>query len=84
MYLVHWKVNSARWQVLPYTMVHQYTEGTLVVDVIDRGENQVIWHGKTSDVAYEDMPDVEKKIAFTLIEEWSVKRRILLLELIQR
>jgi len=52
----------ARWQVLPYMMVHQYTEGTLVIDVIDRSNNQVIWHGKTSDAVYKDMPKVEKKI----------------------
>jgi Domain of unknown function (DUF4136) len=51
-----------RWRYPTYQTVYEYQEGTLVVDIINRASNQVVWHGKTSDRVYEGMPDVEKKI----------------------
>ncbi len=58
-----WYANYyGRWAYLSYAHVNEYKKGTLVIDVIDRAENQVIWHGKTSDRVYEGMPKVEKKI----------------------
>jgi Domain of unknown function (DUF4136) len=51
-----------RWRYPAYQTVYEYQEGTLVVDIINRTSNQVLWHGKTSDRVYEGMPDVEKKI----------------------
>lgn len=51
-----------RWRYFPMVSVNEYQEGTLVVDLIDKKNNLVVWHGKTSDRVYEDMPDVEEKI----------------------
>lgn len=42
--------------------VHEYQEGILVIDLIDRVNQEVVWHGKTSERVYEGMPKVEKKI----------------------
>ncbi len=42
--------------------VYEYQEGTLVIDMIDRKKNEVVWHGKTSERVYEGMPNVDKKI----------------------
>lgn len=42
--------------------IYYYTEGTLVIDLIDRKKKQVVWHGKTSGRVYEEMPKVEEKI----------------------
>ncbi|MFT5168287.1 MAG: hypothetical protein ACI8P3_003528 [Saprospiraceae bacterium] len=50
------------WRYIQYATVYEYKEGTLVIDIIDRANKQVIWHGKTSGQVYEDMPDVEGKI----------------------
>lgn len=50
------------WRYFEYATVHEYKEGTLVVDIIDKANKQVIWHGKTSGQVYEGMSDVEGKI----------------------
>ena len=50
------------WRYIQYADVYEYKEGTLVIDIIDRTNKQVVWHGKTSGQVYEDMPDVEGKI----------------------
>lgn len=42
--------------------VHEYQEGSLVIDLVDRAKNQVVWHGKTTDTVYEGMTNVEEKI----------------------
>lgn len=42
--------------------VHQYKEGSLVIDFIDAGSKQVVWHGVTSSRVYTEMPDAEERI----------------------
>ncbi len=42
--------------------VHEYQEGSLVIDLVDRANNQVVWHAKTTGTVYEGMTDVEEKI----------------------
>jgi hypothetical protein len=42
--------------------VYEYEAGTLVIDVIDRKNREVVWHGVASGRIYEDMEDVEKEI----------------------
>ena len=51
-----------RWGNISGVNVIEYKEGTLVVDIIDAGDKQVVWHGKTSDQVYENMRKVEEKI----------------------
>ena len=51
-----------RWRYFHHTNVSTYKEGSLVIDIIDRVNNQVVWHGKTSEIVYENMPNVEEKI----------------------
>lgn len=51
-----------QWYLHPYRRVYEYREGTLVVDIIDRANRQVVWHGKTTDRVYENMENLEEKI----------------------
>lgn len=37
------------WYPLPTMTVHQYTESTIYIDLIDRAKNQLIWQGKGTD-----------------------------------
>ena len=50
------------WGYDRHVSVYEYKEGTLVIDMIDREKQQVVWHGKTSERVYEGMPNVDKKI----------------------
>jgi uncharacterized protein DUF4136 len=50
------------WRYIQYADVYEYKEGTLVIDIIDRANKQVVWHGKTSGQVYEGMTDIEGKI----------------------
>jgi hypothetical protein len=43
-----------------YTDIHQYDEGTLVIDFIDMAENKLVWRGIGSGVMSEN-PSVEEK-----------------------
>lgn len=58
----YYRDHYNRWQFFTYPSVYKYDEGTLVIDIIDKANRQVIWHGKTSDHVYEGMPNVDKKI----------------------
>ena len=51
-----------RWRRNNWVEVYNYKEGSLIIDIIDRKNKQVVWHGSTSGRVYEDMPDVEEKI----------------------
>ena len=51
-----------RWGYFRHAEIHEYQEGTLVIDLIDRVKKEVVWHGKTSGRVWEDMPKVEEKI----------------------
>lgn len=51
-----------RWHAPRHAYVYEYQKGTLVIDLVDKAKNQVVWHGKTSRTVYEDMQDVEEKI----------------------
>lgn len=37
------------WYPLPAMTVHQYTESTVYIDLIDRAKNQLVWQGKGTD-----------------------------------
>ncbi len=52
----------SRWLSLYIKEPYEYTKGTLVIDIIDKEQNKVVWHGKTSEQVYEGMPNVDKKI----------------------
>jgi len=73
--LVHWfmKVEQdegidisqyyySRWMGQRDMDIPEYKTGTLVVEVIDRKTEQIIWYGSVSDTIYDDMPGVETKI----------------------
>jgi len=51
-----------QWMYLEHVRVYDYKEGTLVVDLIDRRTNRVVWHGKTKGTVYEDMDDIPERI----------------------
>lgn len=51
-----------RWRSFDTINVHQYKEGSLVIDIIDRKTKMVIWHGSASSQVYEQMPDIDEKI----------------------
>lgn len=46
--------------------VNHYKEGTLIIDLIDRENKQVIWHGAATERVYDDMRNVEERINETI------------------
>lgn len=51
-----------RWRNPFHVYVADYKKGTLVINIADRRKKLVVWHGKTSETVYEDMPKIEEKI----------------------
>jgi len=51
-----------RWRSRDWVEIYEYKEGTLVIDLIDKSNNQVVWHGATKGRVYENMPKIEEKI----------------------
>jgi hypothetical protein len=91
--LVSWfvKVNTAQaanfyldyyenWKRFSLIDVHYYRKGTLVIDIIDLKNKQIIWHGSTSDKVHEDMPFLKNKIkngVHSLLEKFAADMNIL-------
>jgi hypothetical protein len=51
-----------RWNSSERVDIYQYKQGTLVIDLIDKKTNEVVWHASATDKVYDEMPDVEQKI----------------------
>ena len=49
----------------PSTSVHKYKEGTLILDVVDAGEKQLIWRGWATDVL-QDRSQIASQIDYTV------------------
>ena len=45
-----WRFGYGFWPGWSYTTVHTYHEGTVITDIIDREQNQLVWRGVTSRV----------------------------------
>jgi hypothetical protein len=45
-----WTFGYGFWPGWSYTTVHTYHEGTIIIDIIDREQNQLVWRGVTSRV----------------------------------
>ena len=41
----NWRFGYAFWPGWSTTTVHTYHEGTVIIDIIDRGKNQLVWRG---------------------------------------
>jgi hypothetical protein len=41
----YWSFGYGFWPGWTYTTVHAYHEGTVIIDIIDRGSNQLVWRG---------------------------------------
>jgi hypothetical protein len=46
----YWSFGYGYWPGWTYTSVHTYHEGTVIIDIIDRGKNQLVWRGVTTRV----------------------------------
>lgn len=46
----HWRFGYGFWPGWSWTTAHTYHEGTIVIDIIDRGKNQLVWRGVTTRV----------------------------------
>jgi hypothetical protein len=49
----------------PHTSVYRYKEGTLILDIVDREEKQLIWRGWASGVL-ENRENLHKQIAYSV------------------
>ncbi len=58
----HYGYYWPHWRYPGWVNVNEYTEGTLVIDMIDRKTKKVIWHGAAVGSIYDDMSNPEKKI----------------------
>lgn len=45
-----WTFGYGFWPGWSYTTFHTYHEGTIIIDIIDREQNQLVWRGVTSRV----------------------------------
>jgi hypothetical protein len=56
------------WWGPPYATAHRYKEGTLIIDIVDREEKELVWRGygttdfQNREEAKYKMPDVVRKI----------------------
>jgi hypothetical protein len=46
----YWGVGYGFWPGWTTTTVHNYHEGTIIIDIIDREKNQLVWRGVTTRV----------------------------------
>ena len=46
----YWRFGYGYWPGWTSTTVHTYHEGTVIIDIIDRGKNQLVWRGITTRV----------------------------------
>jgi hypothetical protein len=46
----YWRYGYGFWPGWTSTTVHPYHQGTVIIDIIDRGKNQLVWRGVTTRV----------------------------------
>ena len=46
----HWGYGYGFWPGWTTTAVHTYHEGTIIIDIVDREKNQLVWRGVTTRV----------------------------------
>jgi hypothetical protein len=56
----YWSYGYGFWSGWTTTTVHTYHEGTIIVDIIDRAENQLVWRGVTTRVLGKNSHSDEK------------------------
>jgi hypothetical protein len=44
----YWRFGYGFWPGWTSTTVHTYHEGTVIIDIIDHGKNQLVWRGVTT------------------------------------
>jgi hypothetical protein len=49
----------------PHTSVHRYKEGTLILDIVDREEKQLVWRGWASG-ALDNRENIHNQIAYSV------------------
>lgn len=52
----------SKWRYPRAVDVYEYKEGSLVIDLIDSKNGEVVWHAKVSNKVTEGMPNIESKI----------------------
>jgi hypothetical protein len=56
----YWSLGYSYWPGWTWTTAHPYHEGTIVIDVVDRGKNQLVWRGVTTRVLGKKSHTAEK------------------------
>lgn len=51
-----------KWGIPLWADVNEYKEGMLIIDLIDRGTKQVVWHGVAKEKVPDNIKDAEGKI----------------------
>jgi hypothetical protein len=46
----YWGWGYSYWPGWNWTTAHPYHEGTIIIDLVDRGQNQLVWRGVTTRV----------------------------------
>ena len=44
----YWGWGYSYWPGWSWTTAHPYHEGTIIIDIVDRGKNQLVWRGVTT------------------------------------
>jgi len=63
-----------RWGFPVWVDIHQHQEGTLIIDLIDRANKQVVWHGAAKGRIHDNMANLEEEIneiVHELLEQFS-------------
>jgi hypothetical protein len=56
----YWAHGYGYWPGWTWTTAHPYHEGTIIIDIIDRGTNQLVWRGVTTRVLGKNSHSNEK------------------------
>ena len=56
----YWSFGYGFWPGWTYTTVSTYHEGTIIIDIIDRGKNQLVWRGVSTRFLGKKSHSVEK------------------------
>ncbi len=56
----HWGFGYSYWPGWSYTAVYPYHEGTIIVDIIDRSKQQLVWRGVVTSVLNRKSSSEEK------------------------
>ena len=58
----YYRSYYGRWGFPVWVDVNEYKEGTLIIDLINRENKQVVWHGAAKGSIYDGMSNIEEKI----------------------